>query len=263
MADFTASRLLVAVIIFMAPAAFLRLLYIHPSILRPQTHPRLKYPRTCPAHMIIVLGSGGHTAEMLSLLRDLDPKKYTRRTYIVSSGDTFSSSKALEFEKRIQSKYTQSPMLSFQARGNEFIGGTFDIRTVPRARRIHQPLCTAPLSSFQCLIGCIRALYLTSRVNTVTTPEYADVIISNGPATGVIVILASMLLKFFALAPVWKMKTVYVESWARVTTLSLSGKILLWLGLCDRFLVQWEELCKAINGNDGRQRVEWKGFLVD
>jgi beta-1,4-N-acetylglucosaminyltransferase len=43
----------------------------------------------------------------------------------------------------------------------------------------------------------------------------------------------------------------------------LSGKILLRVGICDRFLVQWETLAANINGNRGRRKVEWIGFLVD
>ncbi len=77
------------------------------------------------------------------------------------------------------------------------------------------------------------------------------------------VILAAAALKFFAVAPLWKMKIIYVESWARVKTLSLSGKVLLRMGICDSFLVQWESLAKTINGTGARRKVEWRGFLVE
>lgn len=197
--------------------------------------------------MMVVLGSGGHTAEMMSLLRDIDPRKYTRRTYIVSSGDTFSAGKAKDIEHLIQSKHAAKP---------EF--GTWDVKIVPRARKIHQSLYTAPFSALWCLCGCLRTLYTTS-----TRYEYADVIVTNGPATAVIVILAASLLKFFGIAPLWKMKIIYVESWARVKSLSLSGKILLFMGICDRFLVQWEALAENINRGSSKKKVEWVGFLVE
>jgi beta-1,4-N-acetylglucosaminyltransferase len=77
------------------------------------------------------------------------------------------------------------------------------------------------------------------------------------------VILAATLLKLLAIAPARKMKIIYVESWARVRTLSLSGKILLKLGICDKFLVQWESLAKSINGTGAKRKVEWRGFLVE
>lgn len=105
----------------------------------------------------------------------------------------------------------------------------------------------------------------TARTSKATPFEYPDVIITNGPATAVIVLLAAMFLKFVGVAPVGNMKTIYVESWARVKTLSLSGKVLLRMGICDRFLVQWEALARRINGEgDGsRRKVEWVGFLVE
>ena len=42
--------------------------------------------------------SGGHTAEMLRLLVQLDFARYSPRVYLVSSGDTLSVDKALELE---------------------------------------------------------------------------------------------------------------------------------------------------------------------
>lgn len=67
-----------------------KVLSIHPAFRR-----RLK--RTA-AKLVIVLGSGGHTAEMLRLLESLDFAKYTCRVYIVSHGDALSESKARTFE---------------------------------------------------------------------------------------------------------------------------------------------------------------------
>jgi len=213
--------------------------------------------------MVVVLGSGGHTAEMMSLLRDIDPTRYTHRTYIISSGDSFSAGKALEIETVIQSKQITPSAGATKAGDIDPVTGIWDLQIVPRARKIHQPLYTAIFSSFWCLIGCLRVLYTTSRVSNAARSEYPDVIITNGPATAVIVILAASILKFVGMAPVWKMKTIYVESWARVKTLSLSGKILLRIGICDKFLVQWEALANTINGDGSRKRVEWVGFLVE
>lgn len=45
-----------------------------------------------------------------------------------------------------------------------------------------------------------------------------------------------------------------MESFARVTALSLSGRILIWIA--DRFLVQWPELAKRY------PKVEYVGILV-
>ena len=213
--------------------------------------------------MVVVLGSGGHTAEMMLLLRDVDPRRYIHRTYNVSSGDTFSSGKAVEIERTIQAKHVQFFSEPSKAGVVHAITGTWDLIIVPRAREIHQPLYTTPLSSLWSLIGCLRALYTTYTTSRAAPDEYPDIIITNGPATAVMVVLAAIILKQLALAPAHKMKTIYVESWARVKTLSLSGKLLLWTGICDTFLVQWESLAKKINGTRARRRVEWKGSFVE
>ncbi|KAK0107168.1 UDP-N-acetylglucosamine transferase subunit [Cadophora gregata] len=263
----SALRLLVAALLILVPTAFLRLLYILPSTSRRRSNPT----KPSVSHMVVVLGSGGHTAEMMSLLRDIDPRRYTHRTYIVSSGDSFSTGKALEIERTIQAKQKLGEQNHEQDHEPTKAGetslntGTWDVKTVPRARKIHQALYTTPFSSLWCFIGCLRALIETARTSKATPFEFPDVIITNGPATAVMVLLAAMFLKFVAVAPVGKMKTIYVESWARVKTLSLSGKVLLRMGICDRFLVQWEALARRINGEgDGKKRkVDWVGFLVE
>lgn len=195
---------------------------------------------------------------MLSMLRSLDTKKYNPRTYVVSSGDEFSSSKAAEFENYIKAKKRPNPERrdADGQSGKRNVREDFEVITVPRARNIHQPLYTTPFSSLRCLIACIVLLIRRSkstRGTAITTSP--DLIVTNGPATGVIIVLASLIVKFFGLQKRGDMKSIYVESWARVKTLSLSGKILYDFGLTDRFLVQWEGLAKG--------RAEYRGPLVE
>lgn len=198
---------------------------------------------------------------MASLLRDINPEKYRHRTYIMSSGDDISFSKAEQVERTIQNKCCNRSEPSHHGE-LDVVTGTWDVRVVPRARQIHQPLYSTPLSSFRCLVGCILALKDISKTSTVAPSEYPDVIITNGPATAVIIVVASLILKFLGAAPVWKMKSVYIESFARIHTLSLSGKILLRMGACDVFLVQWLGLAKSINGKATREKVAYEGILV-
>jgi beta-1,4-N-acetylglucosaminyltransferase len=73
----------------------LRLLWLLPSF---RVQPRSS--RKSSSKLVIVLGSGGHTAEMLRLIEPLNFDKYTRRVYVVSSGDTLSEGKARAFEIR-------------------------------------------------------------------------------------------------------------------------------------------------------------------
>lgn len=180
---------------------------------------------------------------MFSLLRDLDPKSYTHRSYIVSSGDGFSASKAVDFECALEAKRRHED-------GTVLVPSTYDISVIPRARGIHQPLWTTPVSSLRCLVACFTFLgapqHQTERLAPRTPRyKYPDLIIANGPATAVLVIAASLLLRFLNLRGTeGKMRTIYVESWARINSLSLSGRILVTCGMVNRMLVQWEDLSR-------------------
>ncbi|KAI4228841.1 MAG: hypothetical protein L6R36_001343 [Xanthoria steineri] len=240
-----------AVLVLVLVSSFLRLLYVLPAFNPTIPHPR---PRGQPTRLLVVLGSGGHTSEMFSLLRDLDPNLYTHRSYIVSGGDSFSASKAVDFERALETKRRHK-------QGTTPVPSTYDISVIPRARRIHQPLWTTPVSSLRCLVACFALLgpprtriswrsdinqHRTERLAPGTPPyTYPDLIIANGPATAVLVIAASLLLRFLKCRGTeGKMRTIYVESWARVNSLSLSGRILVACGMVDRMLVQWENLSR-------------------
>lgn len=222
-----------------------------------------------PTRLLVILGSGGHTAEMISLLHNLDTLKYTHRSYVVSSGDAFSATKAQEFERGLydvargaahkaskeQQRKAGTGERAVVVKTKEEYYGSYDIEIVPRARKIYQSMWTTPFTSLSCLLSCMRILMSTSSSSEVKL-GYPDLVISNGPGTGVIVILASLLLRFLYLPGTHgKMRTIYVESWARVRRLSLSGKIL--LRVTDRFLVQWENLAKELG-----PKAEYIGVLV-
>lgn len=205
---------------------------------------------------------------------DLDPSKYTYRTYVVSSGDNFSAAKAVEFETNFLGQRSKSA-------GKDDAHGSYTVVTVPRARRVHQSYLTAPFSTLQSFWACLlvlRGLHpdQKSRPAHFTSP-YPDIVLTNGPATAVCIILAARLLRLYnsltAICGPWQrptsssatrsdyqLRTIFVESWARVTTLSLSGKIL--LPFADRFLVQWP----ALGGRQiwkGMGKTEYVGTLVD
>lgn len=181
-----------------------------------------------PARLMVVLGSGGHTSEMFNILRQIShlQQDYTR-IYVVSSGDGFSAGKAAAFERELGAN------------------SNFDIVNVHRARRVHQSLATAPFSTLRCLRDCITLLYRAP----------PDIILTNGPGTGVCVILSSIFLRFLFFRS-GSMRTIFIESWARVKTLSLSGKILKFF--VDRFVVQWPQLVRKYSSDS----VEYIGPLV-
>ncbi|KAH6858301.1 oligosaccharide biosynthesis protein Alg14 like-domain-containing protein [Alternaria alternata] len=245
----------IATLVTLLVAATLRLLAILPNARSKSTPLR---QRPLATRVLIVLGSGGHTHEMFYLLRDLDTRKYTHRTYVVSSGDAFSAQRAADMIYVAGEKKGDKPACT----GPDH----YNIANVPRARKIHQPLLTTPLTSLYTLLASFAPLLhvpplLAGQAPTTpyetTAADLPDLIITNGPATAVILILASLILRYFNIKGANsrdKCKTVYVESFARVKTLSLSGKLL--LRVVDRFLVQWEEL----EGAGGR--AEYWGILV-
>ncbi|KAF2018182.1 glycosyltransferase family 1 protein [Aaosphaeria arxii CBS 175.79] len=265
---------LIALFVTLLVAACLRAINILPG----RTCHSAKAPRkAAPAtRILIVLGSGGHTHEMFHLLRDLDTSRYTQRTYIVSGGDAFSAQRAVEFEQTLEDRAseTRNKATTVRRRGTErplCVGAEhFNIATIPRARKIHQSLLTTPFTSLVTLVSAFSPLFRSDRLHPnlpPTTPyeiaaqDLPDLIITNGPATGVIVVLAALIAKFFNLkgcSSRSKCRTIYVESFARVKTLSLSAKLL--AGVVDRFLVQWEEL-EGEGGYVGGHAEYW-GILV-
>ncbi|MCJ1379394.1 UDP-N-acetylglucosamine transferase subunit [Xylographa soralifera] len=268
------------------------LFLIHLTLLLPAlSPPPPPRRRGTPTRLLIVLGSGGHTAEMFSLLRDLDPSSYTHRSYVISSGDDFSAQKAVAFEVGLEAKCT---MANVNAKATDGMRrrryGSYDICFVPRARRIHQPLLTTPVDALRCLWACFAVLRSPSRPPSLSQPSsarsypprsqprsstpltYPHLILTNGPATATILILASFLLRLFPsfLLPflglpsrtAGTMRCIYIESWARVRQLSLSGWLLVAGGMCDRVLVQWEGLAREGWQGRGWGKREFGGTLV-
>ena len=50
--------------------------------------------------LLVVLGSGGHTTEMVNIIKNLDAEKYGPKTYLYSSTDNMSKSKAESFSNK-------------------------------------------------------------------------------------------------------------------------------------------------------------------
>ena len=234
----------------------LRLRQVLPGLRSRPTRQRLRGSQT---YVLIVLGSGGHTAEMLMILRDLDPSIYRYRRYVISSGDDFSERKARAFEQSLE-EWTG---------GSEELYGFFDIKLVPRARKIHQSLLTTAVSALRCGRTCFELLRDPPMGHQKRkdgmfqrTKRYPDLVLANGPATATILIAACIFCRFLALPGSRRaMRCVYVESWARVKKLSLSGYLLWRSGACDRMLVQWPDLLLDARGRR-RKGLEYHGVLV-
>ncbi|RHZ61371.1 hypothetical protein Glove_348g25 [Diversispora epigaea] len=179
-----------------------------------------------PFKTCIVLGSGGHTMEMLQLLKGVDFNSlYRPRKYIVTGSDILSSEKARNFESH---------------KGN-VENVDYIIQLVPRSREVGQSWITTPFSVLKSLIACIRIILF----------DLPDLVICNGPGSCIPVCVISYIPRFFGIK--W-IKLIYVESFARVKTLSLSGKLL--ISFVDRFIVQWPYLTQKY------PQAEYKGILV-
>jgi len=83
------------------------------------------------------------------------------------------------------------------------------------------------LMTIKALVACI------AKISTLAP----DLILVNGPGTCIPVVLAAWFWKFFGLV---QCRIVFVESFCRVKSLSMSGKIAYFLS--DTFIVQWPML---------------------
>ena len=176
------------------------------------------------AKLLVVIGSGGHTAEMVHILRSFlsDEKKtkkrdfsnlFPKREYIFAVSDRTSVAKIERFERE-------------EVQG----AGEYEHHFVPRAREVGQ-------SYFTSIFTTLLAFWHSWRVYWKTKP---DAILTNGPGTCVPVILACFLGKVFGYNSACKV--MYVESVARTRRMSLSGRLCYGLRLADVVFVMWPEL---------------------
>uniref|UniRef100_A0A182U8D9 UDP-N-acetylglucosamine transferase subunit ALG14 n=1 Tax=Anopheles melas TaxID=34690 RepID=A0A182U8D9_9DIPT len=203
---------LASLLLFLGGLLLVRLVQLLVSVRRGQSGTGVP-PRTTPARTMIVMGSGGHTAEMLRIVERLDGERYSPRQYVIASTDKTSVVKVIESEVRRQPD-TQKQ--------------TYEIVTIPRSRAVHQSYLSSVATTLLSLLSCV-PIVLKAR------PE---LILTNGPGTCVPVCLVAFLARLLFLNT--KCRIVFVESFCRVRSLSLSGRILLYI--VDMFVVQWPEL---------------------
>ncbi|CAA3000897.1 UDP-N-acetylglucosamine transferase subunit ALG14 homolog isoform X2 [Olea europaea subsp. europaea] len=170
-----------------------------------------------PLSTLIILGSGGHTAEMLNLLAVLQKERFKPRYYVAAATDNMSLQKARFFEDSLVDEA-----------GIDVVG-TAHFMQIYRSREVGQSYITSIGTT---LIAIAHALWLMVRMQP-------QVILCNGPGTCIPLCAISFLLKVFGIR--WS-SVFYVESIARVKRLSLSGLLLYKLQLADQLFVQWPQL---------------------
>ena len=156
----------------------------------------------------MVLGSGGHTAEMLKLVQNMDEHVYTPRTYFIAQTDKFSQEKLAKTENQ----------------------GEYSVCLIPRSREVAQSYMTSIPTTLLSFLHSL-PMVLSSR---------PQLLLVNGPGTCLPVAVIVWLLHITRISTC---KIVFVESLCRVKTLSLTGKILQFFA--DEVLVQWPELAVA------------------
>eukprot|EP01066_Platyproteum_vivax_P003630 Platyproteum_vivax@DN14579_c0_g1_i1.p1 len=173
------------------------------------------YPKSQPVKTLVVMGSGGHTTEMIYILDHFDVEKY-QITLVL--GDTDSTSM-----QKLQASWEKNH------KGTN-ITGVFSTEVVPRAREVGQSYFTSVFSTLYALLYSLVIVYQCK----------PQLVLANGPGTCIPICFAAILLECLLGRVV---AVVFVESFCRVQTLSLSGKLL--KPVADRFVVQWPELQQA------------------
>ena len=155
---------------------------------------------------LVVLGSGGHTSEMLMMLKQFGEKNdRIDWTFVVADSDT-----------------TSIPRIPVVL-GEDF---AYTVIRTPRIRNVGESFVWAILRLPLILINSVKIVSHTD----------PDVLITNGPGTCVPIIVGACIVQIFSIA-FKRIFCVFVESFCRVKTVSLSGKIV--YPLVDKFLLQW------------------------
>ncbi|KAF9959383.1 UDP-N-acetylglucosamine transferase subunit [Mortierella alpina] len=215
----------------------------------------------------IFLGSGGHTAEMLQLVSSLDTVKYSLRHYVVGWDDNSSAQKAhrLELargEKDITAEYKEYLNRAGAADVSKVLRG-YTVHRIPRSRHVHQSLFTTPITlakSLRFALPLVKNLTCLDRPERDGTTDWQSrknrrsILLMNGPGTCVALALAVIGARIVGVPDEATPDLVFVESFARVRTLSLAGRLL--YPLCDMFLVQWPGL------QERYPRAQYIGILV-
>ncbi|XP_054728843.1 UDP-N-acetylglucosamine transferase subunit ALG14 homolog [Anastrepha obliqua] len=178
-----------------------------------------KYP------VYIVLGSGGHTAEMctinMALLgTDKGKRIYEPLRYVIANDDTTSRSRITSAMQRVGVALDDTSFIY-----------------VPRSRKVGQSYFSSVFTTLWALLWSFWLVWC----------DQPKLLLCNGPGT---------CLPFCIAVYAWKKlgrlscntKIVYVESWCRVRTLSLSAKLL--RPFLDLLVVQWPALAESYKNSN-------------
>lgn len=158
-----------------------------------------------PTRTLIVIGSGGHTAEMMRLMDKMNKSTFTPRLYALADTDITSRNKIESNEHNTH----------------------WSITYIPRSRHVNQSYLTSILST----------IHATCIAIPVVVSFKPDLVLCNGPGTCVPICFVAFMMRVFHYADTY---IIFVESICRVKTLSLTGKLMFFFA--DLIIVQWPEL---------------------
>ncbi|KAK2197180.1 Oligosaccharide biosynthesis protein Alg14-like [Babesia duncani] len=166
----------------------------------------------------VVLGSGGHTREMIEILNTLE-FEHVEFDFISGTRDFFS-------KNLISTLFTHPWITRIPC----------DLKDDILESRIYK---IPPPRAFGCFIieSILTTIYSSILSLFILFKLQPNLILSNGPGIAVPVCYTARILRFIGLI---NCKIAYIESFARVTSLSLTGKFL--YHVVDEFIVMWPQL---------------------
>ena len=161
--------------------------------------------------IMIILGSGGHTGEILLMIKKLDFNKFSSCYFVSAHNDKNSENKAKETIQIDNFKNTKFYFLKIYRARN--VGQSF-ISSIP----------TTIYALFQSFLILIK-----NRPNMVVT---------NGPGVAFPILFIGYILRILMILS--EFKIMFIESYCRTRSISLCGKMV--EPFCDKFIVLWENL---------------------
>ena len=158
-------RDLLVVLMFWFPPLLILILFLQVFYLYVWNEPIPAGPRVrdddAPRRTLIVLGSGGHTAEMFAALAAFPPREYHPRTYVLGDTDVTSAAKVDAHEASVGDALAAEEGVTDDdlARWTDH-----STRVVPRAREVSQSFVTSAFTT-------LRALWVALRVVRQEWPE--------------------------------------------------------------------------------------------
>jgi beta-1,4-N-acetylglucosaminyltransferase len=166
----------------------------------------IKVLRTKPSKTLIVLGSGGHTTEILRIVQHLNHELYFPRIYMHAETDDLSLKKVKQIEKNSKD---------------------YKVIKILRSREVHQSYFTSILTTLNAIFQSFPLVWR----------EKPDLLLCNGPGTCIPPCIVTF---FFKSLFIINTKIIFIESFCRVKSFSLSGKILYYIA--NHIIVQWPHL---------------------